>query len=270
MQFVGAIALVLGVVWLWEKAALLVLLLAIGLATVLYMLKLSSDTQREVENERLRQRQLADEDRLKATKSVFLEKLTIHENTLLKKLQQTLYKDDYGQLVFDRWIAERNYFIDKVLVIECTHLLDVLDRSSIEGVIDDRIIARLHEPLPPEQINIESITALEFEHHCASLLKISGWDAKVTQASGDQGIDIIAKFGALTAVFQCKKYSQPVGNAAVQEVIAGKAFENAHVAAVVSNASYTPAARQLAAAADIHLLHFDELPLFADKLGLIV
>lgn len=270
MQFVGAIALVLGVVWLWEKAGWILLLIPIGFATVIYMIKLSADAEREADNERLRQQQLADEDHLQATKSIFLEKLTLHEKTLFKKLQQTLYKDDYGQLVFDRWIAERNYFIDKVLIVECIYLLDVLDRGSVERVIDDRIIARLNEPSTPEQINIESITALEFEHHCASLLKISGWDAKVTQASGDQGIDIIAKFGALTAVFQCKKYSQPVGNAAVQEVIAGKAFENAHIAAVVSNASYTPAARQLAAAADIHLLHFDELPLFAEKLGLIV
>lgn len=270
MQFVGAMALVLGAVWLWEKAGWILLLIPLGFVTVVYMLKLSSDAEREADNERLRQQQLVEKDRLQATKSMFLEKLTTHENTLFKKLKQTLYKDDYGQLVFDRWITERNYFIEKVLVVECNYLLDILDRGSVERVIDDRVIGRLNQPLTPEKISIGDITALEFEHHCASLLKISGWDAKVTQASGDQGIDIIAKFGALTAVFQCKKYSRPVGNAAVQEVIAGKAFENAQVAAVVSNASFTLAARQLAASADIHLLHFDELPTFAQKLGLIV
>ena len=119
MQFVGAMALVLGAVWLWEKAGWILLLIPLGFATVVYMLKLSSDAEREADNERLRQQQLVEKDRLQATKSMFLEKLTAHENTLFKKLKQTLYKDDYGQLVFDRWITERNYFIEKVLVVEC-------------------------------------------------------------------------------------------------------------------------------------------------------
>jgi len=90
----------------------------------------------------------------------------------------------------------------------------------------------------------------------------------VTQASGDQGIDVIATRDNVKAVLQCKKYSQPVGNAAVQEIIAGKQFEQADIAAVVSNNSYTQSAKQLANAAGVHLLHYAELEQFAEKVGI--
>jgi restriction system protein len=120
-----------------------------------------------------------------------------------------------------------------------------------------------------QAVDVESLDPIQFEHHCADLLNATGWNARVTQASGDQGIDVIAQHGNVKAVFQCKKYSQPVGNAAVQEIIAGKAFEQAHVAAVVTNATYTPSAKQLASTTGVHLLHFSEVPQFAEKLGLV-
>jgi restriction system protein len=63
-----------------------------------------------------------------------------------------------------------------------------------------------------------------------------------------------------TLVVQCKLYSSPVGNKAVQEVIAGRAFENADMAAVVSNMAFTKSARVLAQQAGVDLLHHDELP----------
>ncbi len=80
---------------------------------------------------------------------------------------------------------------------------------------------------------------------------------------------MIAVYGNVKAVLQCKKYSQPVGNAAVQEIIAGKSFEQAQVAAVVSNANFTPSAKQLASTTGVFLLHFSELPQFAKRLGLV-
>ncbi|MBI4842975.1 MAG: restriction endonuclease [Nitrospirae bacterium] len=80
-------------------------------------------------------------------------------------------------------------------------------------------------------------------------------------------MDVIANRGNIKAVFQCKKYSKPVGNGAVQEVIAGKKFEKANIAAVVSNTSYTKSAKQLANVAGVHLMHYTELERFANKAG---
>lgn len=108
---------------------------------------------------------------------------------------------------------------------------------------------------------------MDFEHYCADLLKANGWQAQVTQASGDQGIDIIAEYDGKKAVFQCKKYASPVGNKAVQEVIEGKQFCGASIAAVVSNASYTQSAKQLANTTGVYLLHHSELAQFKERLN---
>ena len=61
----------------------------------------------------------------------------------------------------------------------------------------------------------------------------------------------------LVVVLQCKLYSKPVGNAAVQE--AGMAFHKASHAAVVSNAAFTRQARELASASGVVLLHHEQL-----------
>jgi hypothetical protein len=46
-----------------------------------------------------------------------------------------------------------------------------------------------------------------FEHECARLLKIAGYDrVTVTKASGDGGIDVIAECGGKRFAVQCKKY----------------------------------------------------------------
>lgn len=97
-------------------------------------------------------------------------------------------------------------------------------------------------------------TPLALEQHCAALLNEGGWKAKTTVATGDQGVDVIARKGAVTLVLQCKLYSKPVGNKAVQEIIAGRHFAGATHAAVVSNQTYTPSARALAARTGVLLL----------------
>ena len=103
------------------------------------------------------------------------------------------------------------------------------------------------------------MTGHQFEHHCAEILRAQGWDAQVTQASGDQGVDVIARRGRTVLALQCKLWASPVGNAAVQEVLAGKHFIGANAAAVVSTAGYTEAARQLAARANVALLRLADL-----------
>lgn len=118
-------------------------------------------------------------------------------------------------------------------------------------------------------MNVDSLDPIQFERYCVDLLNASGWDARGTQASGDQGVDVIAMHGNVKAVFQCKKYSQAVGNAAVQEIIAGKVFEQAQVGALISNATFTASAKQLAFSTGVFLLHHSELPQFAARLGLV-
>lgn len=105
----------------------------------------------------------------------------------------------------------------------------------------------------------EKMSPEEFEHYCAAVLRQRKWDARVTQLSGDQGVDIVAEKRGLRIVIQCKKYSKPVGNYAVQEIVAGIAHENARRGVVVTNSDYTAGARRLAASNDVLLLHHSQL-----------
>ena len=105
----------------------------------------------------------------------------------------------------------------------------------------------------------KDMSPIEFERCCADYLGLNGWEAETTKGSGDQGADVVARKGGHLLVVQCKKYGKPIGNRAVQEVIAARVYGQATAAAVVSNQTYTPAARQLAEKASVLLLHFTEL-----------
>jgi restriction system protein len=105
----------------------------------------------------------------------------------------------------------------------------------------------------------ENMTPREFEHYCADVLREMKWKARVTQASGDQGVDIVAEKRGVRIVIQCKKYSKPVGNRAVQEIVAAIAHEGARRGVVVATCDYTPAAVKLAASNQVLLLRHEDL-----------
>jgi len=103
---------------------------------------------------------------------------------------------------------------------------------------------------------------LDYEKHCALELEKTGWGTRLTVATGDQGADVIAHRDGKVLVLQCKLYSSPVGNDAVQQVIAARHFQSADLAAVVSNQPFTKAAKQLAGVSGVHLLHHEQLASF--------
>jgi HJR/Mrr/RecB family endonuclease len=95
----------------------------------------------------------------------------------------------------------------------------------------------------------------EYEQYCAQILRSSGWSAFATKGSGDQGGDIKAEKDGILVIFQCKLYSQPIGNKAVQEVSASLRYYGADYGAVVSNMEYTKSAKVLANSNNILLLN---------------
>ena len=98
-----------------------------------------------------------------------------------------------------------------------------------------------------KQLNVDTMNGHEFEHFCAELLKKNGYEKiNVTQGSGDQGIDIIAIRDGIKYGIQCKCYSSDIGNKAVQEVFAGKAFYECHIGVVLTNQFFTKSAIELA------------------------
>lgn len=134
----------------------------------------------------------------------------------------------------------------------------LIDKVAIGNRIED-LLFNYDKSILSTDMDIKTLNPLEFESFCAKILRENDWAASTTKGSGDQGIDVIAEKNGITAIFQCKKYSSPIGNKAVQEAIAGKVFASADYAFVVSNAEYTPSAKELAVKSGIHLFHYTQL-----------
>lgn len=230
--------------------------------------------QAEVEMEKAKHL-AACEKNLEAAENAYFKRLSelfqLHFDTLRRKRQQQIYFDDYGNELTDKWFGEIGYFIDKVvfpdsaitsLIQERSLMQQSLGREIHDPDLERRFLSSFIDEMirksgPPESVEIAN--GNDYEAYCAEGLKVTGWNVINKGGSGDQGVDLIAERNGYRVAIQCKFYSSPVGNAAVQEVIAGKTFESATHAAVVSNATFTTAARQLASSAGVLLLHHEQL-----------
>ncbi len=95
--------------------------------------------------------------------------------------------------------------------------------------------------------SFEDMDGWQFENFCASMLKKIGYEnVEVTKGSGDQGVDILAERDGVKYAVQCKKYSQPVGNSAIQQIYSGMKFYHCHVGVVMTNNYFTKSAKELA------------------------
>jgi HJR/Mrr/RecB family endonuclease len=113
---------------------------------------------------------------------------------------------------------------------------------------------------PASEIRFNELSGVEFETYVARVLKECGYeDIRGTPASGDQGADLIAKKDGRTIAIQVKRYEGPVGNKAVQEVVAAVSFYGAQEGWVITNATFTQAANALAQKNNVKLIDGIEL-----------
>ena len=219
-------------------------------------------------------------------KKIIDNEVRAHIQTLSRKLKQLIKIDDYGIEDRTKWKEELGYFVMQVLVPKLDpsnayirYILHSIDESSdnyisardslVEAV--ENAVNKAVDEVSSEYgggVYSESMDPVEYESMCAGILSDNGWNARLTSASGDQGVDVFAEKDGCSVVLQCKKYTSPVGNKAVQEAHSGRGFMGASAAVVVTNTSYTQSARQLASALGVLLLHHDELADISSKLQL--
>lgn len=220
-------------------------------------------------------------------------------DVLLRKQKQTLYKNDYGNYVFEKWIKELDDYVlmelgfsDGCVFSEkksdflrfaydetvAVFGLNEDDRNELKAKFEnksnelfvplfDRTLSEFvwlavdsHEKKSDPVINSEPVlSGVEYEIECEKRLIELGWSVIRRGGSGDQGVDLIGVINGEKVVFQCKFYSSPVGNAAVQEVIAGMKYEGANTGVVLTNSSFTIPAKRLANVSDVVLLHHEDL-----------
>ncbi|SFF27614.1 restriction system protein [Sulfitobacter brevis] len=192
----------------------------------------------------------------------FRDAVEAHKDTLAKKRMRLVSRDDYGNLKGEAWNAEIQYFFENVIRPSLSdreleaiwEIADEVAQDEIENVVLPLSLAKAGElSFSPD------MSPIDFEYFVAGIFQSSGWDAEVSKASGDQGADVVASRDGCKVVVQCKLYSKPVGNKAVQEVIAARQYYDSDLAYVVTNSTFTRSASQLAAASSVRLLHYSDI-----------
>src|SRR3990167_8649443 len=91
---------------------------------------------------------------------------------------------------------------------------------------------------------------LDFERQVHALLKKMGFEAHVTKASGDGGIDIIAHSKEhITGgkyIIQCKDWSKPVGEPPVRDLYGVVTAEKANKGILITTSTFTSPAIKFA------------------------
>ena len=200
--------------------------------------------------------------------------IAFNTQALRVKRLHTARQDEFGSVNWDKWVDAKSYYLrTRVQPIAAKAGFTNLPAGfaeTVDGMIE---AAAMSTPAMGSLDEAESFVSSperydphmdphDYEIFCALQLQRAGWDTRTTVATGDQGADVIAKQHGKSLVVQCKLYSNPVGNDAVQQVHAAKTFQAAQFAAVVSNQPFTRAARQLASVNGVYLLHHDELQTF--------
>ena len=190
------------------------------------------------------------------------ERTSRYMQVLSRKFVQLTYMDEYDTREYSSFFSELDRFMGKIIP----------ELNDDQRVVARNIISEMVEMYASDPINNiiridPDMNPLDYERYCANVFLQAGWTINMTPKTGDQGADIVINSDELTAVVQCKLYSQPVGNGAVQEVIAAREYYQAPIAIVVSNATFTTSARQLAAIANVVLMHHNEIETYSGKLG---
>lgn len=180
-----------------------------------------------------------------------------HQIALKRNLRKAIKMNDYGASIADERELVISEFLASVSIFPIEMSSDEV-LCYVEGLIaTEESIQSEDEGFNPNRL---PTGGHEFEEWVAKSLNMFGWEARVTQGSGDQGVDVLASKDGKSLAIQCKLYSQPVGNKAVQEAFSGAKYYDAEYAAVLTNAGFTASAKDLALSTDVKLLSPEDIP----------
>lgn len=124
-------------------------------------------------------------------------------------------------------------------------------------------IAQIQQPSLDEVVNLDTIDPLEFERLVRDLLVRMGFEAKLTKASHDGGIDVVAINPAPivggTVIVQCKRYSSVVGSPVIRDLYGALTDSGAGKGILITTSWFSPDARKFAEGKRIELIDRSEL-----------
>ncbi|MCK4861486.1 MAG: restriction endonuclease [Rhodobacteraceae bacterium] len=207
------------------------------------------ELRKEQESGEVERRRFIERERL-------LSEVEQHRAAITRNIVRAVKKNDYKRVTEDRSSEAITEFLYSISLDQTAFTLTEAEEL-VRDHIDTTATIDNEKGFDPSAIPIDGH---EFERWVAVSLEMFGWQAEVTSASGDQGIDVIASKNGTKVGIQCKLYSSPVGNKAVQEAIAGKRYHGVNYVAVLSNAQFTQSAQDLATMNDVFLLSQHDIP----------
>lgn len=195
------------------------------------------------------------EEEKKKQRNIAFDFNIINQNEDLEKvLEYVINLDSFDmkkfQDDFDYTFQEVSSYLDTLRALE---LIDESNKRINLNTSLTEVKTMINEAITntPDLISTYKLDNLEdgyeFESFIAELLKKLDYDyAKVTKASNDFGVDVLAEKNGVTFAIQCKYYSSSVGNTSVQEIVSGMTHYDAHVGVVATNNYFTKQAKQLA------------------------
>lgn len=108
-------------------------------------------------------------------------------------------------------------------------------------------------------LEVDKMTGEVFEQYLQSLLKLRGYNVRLTKAAGDYGADLILTASEKIIAVQVKRYKNKVGLKAVQEVVSAKNYYGADECWVITNNYFTSPAVSLGMSNGVNLIDRDEL-----------
>jgi len=225
----------------------------------------------ELEKERKKDRKKQKEKNIrKATMKQLVRKLPkdyeaiIEENfkVVAGAYRKSVTSNAFGKKNYDKFLPQlQEYLTDNSKIVDRLDREFGLDVTPDEDALDNyiQIIETKINESDSKFDYSDEMDPYDYEHLCAEEFKKNKWDAEATQGSSDQGVDVIATKDTRTLVAQCKRFMKPVGNKAVQEIVAGMKYYEATEGVVIAPNGYTNSAKNLAEANNIKLIHHSEI-----------
>lgn len=164
-------------------------------------------------------------------------------------------QDDYGSILLAYYLLKQKNDIYTVFACEFISVKKTIRKFKEEkynDLLKKQILignSKNLEKNPELKLSIDDVdlmTGKDFEAFICMLYQKMGYVAHVTQATRDQGLDVIAEKNNKRIGVQAKCYGSVVGNSAIQEAVAGKNYYNCERVAVITNNYFTKAAVELA------------------------
>ncbi|PVZ46733.1 restriction endonuclease [Phaeobacter sp. JL2872] len=167
----------------------------------------------------------------------------------------------YGDVDLSDEVNEIDGFIDYVFDrTDFDYFYTVSPAAILVHYIDEKLSDfKVEDDIP--------LDGIAFEHWCANQIESQGWNVSVSKASGDQGVDVIAERDGKRVAVQCKRYSNPIGNKAVQEAFTGAQNVDASDSCVMGTGGFTASAKEIAAKTGVHLIDASNVKSFSGLFG---